>query len=153
MNTVGNDGKPHDQIPYRIQEETDAQYLKFDYASRWVVSTSTATSAGVGFTPGRPPRASRRARTYAATNGGTATTYVLSNSLRSYEKDYTVWLPSFNVGLWFIPNKLSARFGFAELMARPRLDFLLPTVTCTTDASPDAAGEFDEPSCTPATRN
>ncbi|WP_029907059.1 TonB-dependent receptor [Caulobacter sp. UNC358MFTsu5.1] len=149
VHTVGNDGKAHDQIPYRIQEETNAQYIKFDYSVPigsfdldgnfgWRRVQTKVTAEGV----------STRQQSYAATNGGTATTYILSNSLRSYKKDYTVWLPSFNAGLWFVPNKLSTRFGFAQLMARPRLDFLLPTVTCTTDASPDANGEFDEPSCT-----
>ncbi|KQY32756.1 TonB-dependent receptor [Caulobacter sp. Root487D2Y] len=149
IHTVGNDGKAHDQIPYRIQEETNAQYIKFDYAIPigsfdldgnfgWRRVQTKVSAEGV----------STRQQAYAATNGGTATTYTLSNSLRSYKKDYTVWLPSFNAGLWFVPNKLSTRFGFAQLMARPRLDFLLPTVTCTTDAAPDANGEFDEPSCT-----
>ena len=149
ITTVGNDGKTHTQIPYRIQEQTDAQYIKFDYGFPvgpydltgnfgWRRVHTKVTGEGV----------STRQSTYAATNGGTATTYVLSNSLGRSEKDYTVWLPSFNAGLWFVPNKLSARFGYAQLMARPRLDFLLPTVTCTTDNSPDANGEFDEPSCT-----
>ena len=81
-------------------------------------------------------------------HGGTATTYALSNSLVSMTKDYTVYLPSFNAGLWVLPNRLSVRGGFAQLMARPRMDFLMPTVTCTTDNSPDANGAFDEPSCT-----
>jgi iron complex outermembrane receptor protein len=81
-NTVGNDGKPHSQIPYRIQEETDAQYIKFDYAIPLGRSTSTATSAGAGFTPRSTGEGvSTRQESYAATNGGTATTYVLSNSL------------------------------------------------------------------------
>lgn len=149
INTVGNDGKAHQQIPYRIQEETNAQYIKFDYS---VPIGSFDLDGNFGWrrveTKVTAEAVSTRQQSYAATNGGTATTYILSNSLRSYQKDYTVWLPSFNAGLWFIPNKLSTRFGFAQLMARPRLDFLLPSVTCTTDASPDANGEFDEPSCT-----
>ncbi|MBO9558675.1 MAG: TonB-dependent receptor [Caulobacter sp.] len=149
INTVGNDGKAHQQIPYRIQEETNAQYIKFDYS---VPIGSFDLDGNFGWrrvqTKVTAEAVSTRQQSYAATNGGTATTYILSNSLRSYKKDYTVWLPSFNAGLWFVPNKLSTRFGFAQLMARPRLDFLLPSVTCTTDASPDANGEFDEPSCT-----
>jgi TonB-dependent receptor len=147
--TVGNDGKTYGQIPYSIAEKTDAQYIKFNYdipiwryelegnfGWRRVHTRTTGTGAQT------------RSATYAATNGGTATTYVLSNKIATMTKDYTVWLPSINAGLWFIPNKLSVRGGFAQLMARPRMDFLMPTVACTTDNSPDANGEFDEPSCT-----
>lgn len=141
-NTVGSDGKPYRQFPYIISEKTDALYLKFDYNFPlgsyevdgnfgWRRVHTQTTGEGV----------SSRSATYGTT------TYVLSNSLGKMTKDYTVWLPSFNVGLWFIPNKLSARAGFANLMARPRMDFLMPTVACTTDASPDANGEYDEPSC------
>lgn len=142
-NTVGSDGKPYKQLPYRIAEKTDALYLKFNYNFPlgsyevdgnfgWRRVHTRTTGEGV----------SSRSATFGATS------FVVGNSLASMTKDYTVWLPSFNVGLWFIPNKLSARAGFADLMARPRMDFLMPTVACTTDASPDANGEFDEPSCT-----
>jgi iron complex outermembrane receptor protein len=142
-NTVGSDGKPYKQLPYRIAEKTDALYLKFNYNFPlgsyevdgnfgWRRVHTRTTGEGV----------SSRSASFGATS------FVVGNSLASMTKDYTVWLPSFNVGLWFIPNKLSARAGFADLMARPRMDFLMPTVACTTDASPDANGEFDEPSCT-----
>jgi TonB-dependent receptor len=147
--TVGNDGKTYTQIPYNIREETNAQYIKFNYNFPvgsydidgnfgWRRVQTKVTAADV----------STRNSTYSATNGGTSTTYVLSNSQASSKRDYTVWLPSFNVGLWFVPNKLSTRFGFAQLMARPRLDFLKPVLNCTDDRSPDANGDFDEPSCT-----
>lgn len=146
--TVGSDGKTYSQFPYYIAEKTDAQYIKFDYEFPlgnydvegnfgWRRVHTETSGSGV----------STRQQTYAATNGGTSTTYTIGNSLASMKKSYTVWLPSFNAGLWVIPNKLTARVGFAQLMARPRMDFLMPTVTCTTDNSPDANGEFDEPSC------
>lgn len=146
--TVGSDGKAYSQFPYYMTEKTDAQYIKFDYEFPlgdyevegnfgWRRVHTESTGTGV----------SSRAQTYAATNGGSSTTYTLSNALVSTSKSYTAWLPSFNAGLWVIPNKLTARAGFAQLLARPRLDFLMPTVTCTTDNSPDANGEFDEPSC------
>lgn len=141
--TVGSDGKPAQQFPYRIAEKTDALYLKFNYNVPvgsyeidgnfgWRRVHTRTTGEGV----------SSRSVTIGTTN------FVVGNSLSSMTKDYTVWLPSFNAGLWFIPNKLSVRAGFAQLMARPRMDFLMPTVSCTTDGTPDANGEFDEPSCT-----
>ena len=154
VSTTGSDGSTYEQIPYRIAEQTDALYLKFNYAFPlfdydvngnfgWRrVHTKTVASG-----------AQTRSETYASTNGGTSTTYVLSNTQASMEKDYTVWLPSFNIGLWLQPNKLSARAGFAQLMARPRMDYLMPTVSCTTDNSPDANGEYDEPSCTAGNPN
>ncbi len=147
--TVGSDGKAYGQFPYFMTEKTNAQYLKFDYEfplgayeieGNFGVRRVQTETTGEGV--------STRQQTYAATNGGTSTTYTIGNSLASTKNKYTVYLPSFNAGLWVIPNKLTARAGFAQLMARPRLDFLMPTVTCTTDNSPDANGEFDEPSCT-----
>ncbi|MFT4254247.1 MAG: TonB-dependent receptor, partial [Caulobacter sp.] len=150
VTTVGSDGNTYTQIPsYLIQEQTDALYLKFNYAFPvfgydvngnfgWRRAHTKTTATG----------SSTRSETYASTNGGTSTTYVLSNEQVSMTKEYTAWLPSFNASLWAVPNKLSARFGFAQLMARPRVDFLIPAVSCTTDNSPDANGEYDEPSCT-----
>ncbi|ADG11183.1 TonB-dependent receptor [Caulobacter segnis] len=147
--TTGSDGKAYSQFPYNIAEKTDAQYLKFNYEfplagfdveGNFGVRRVHTETSGSGV--------STRQQTYAATNGGSSTTYTIGNSLASMKKSYTVWLPSFNAGLWVIPNQLAARAGFAQLMARPRMDFLMPTVTCTTDNSPDANGEFDEPSCT-----
>lgn len=149
VTTVGNDGKTYTQIPYRIAEKTDAQYIKFNYNfPLWQYEIDGNFGWRRVHTRTSGTGAQTRSQTYAATNGGTSTTYVLSNSIATMTKDYTVWLPSFNVGLWFIPNRLSVRGGFAQLMARPRMDFLMPTVNCTTDNSPDANGEFDEPSCT-----
>ena len=151
---LGSDGQVHDQYPYYMTEQTDAQYLKFDYEFPlgnydiegnfgWRRVHTENFGEGV----------SSRQTSYAATNGGTATTYVLSNQLASSKKSYTAWLPSFNVNAWLIPNTLTARAGFAQLLARPRMDFLMPTVTCTTDTSPDANGAFDEPSCTAGNPN
>jgi TonB-dependent receptor len=149
VDTVGSDGKAYKQFPYRINEKTDAQYLKFNYSVP-VGPYDLEGNFGVRrvHTEVTTEGVSQRQQSYAATNGGTATTYALSNSLATETRAYTEYLPSFNAGLWFIPNKLSTRFGYAQLMARPRLDFLMPTVTCTTDNSPDANGDFDEPSCT-----
>jgi len=149
VDTVGSDGKAYQQFPYRIEETTDAQYLKFNYEVP-VGPYDLTGNFGVRrvHTEVTTEGVSQRQQSYAATNGGTATTYALSNSLAKETRSYTEYLPSFNAGLWFIPSKLSTRFGFAQLMARPRLDFLMPTVTCTTDNSPDANGDFDEPSCT-----
>lgn len=148
VNTVGSDGKQAKQYPYQINEKTDAQYIKLNYEFP-LGSFEVNGNFGVRrvHTKIEASGVSQRNQSYAATNGGSATTYALSNSLASMSKDYTVYLPSFNAGLWIIPNQLSVRGGFAQLMARPRMDFLMPTVTCTTDNSPDANGAFDEPSC------
>ncbi len=151
---LGSDGQVHDQYPYYMTEKTNAQYLKFNYEFPlghydvegnfgWRRVHTQNFGEGV----------SSRQQTYATSNGGTATTYVLSNALVSSKKSYTAWLPSFNMNAWLIPSQLSARAGFAQLLARPRMDFLMPTVTCTTDNSPDANGAFDEPSCTAGNPN
>jgi len=145
VTTVGNDGKTYNQIPYRIREETNAQYIKFNY--NFPVG-SYDIDGNFGWRRVQTKVTGEGVSTRSAFYPGSSTAYVLANNTATSKKDYTVWLPSFNVGLWFVPNKLSTRFGFAQLMARPRLDYLMPTLSCTDDRSPDANGAFDEPSCT-----
>ncbi|ADU14969.1 TonB-dependent receptor [Asticcacaulis excentricus] len=145
--TTGNDGKSYAQIPYRVEETTDAQYLKANYAfpfNGWDVSGNfgvrrvhTETSATGTIT--------RQEIRYNSAN--VATTYTVGNSQTSMAKDYTVWLPSFNMGVWFVPNKLSMRTGFAKLMARPLINYLMPSVTCTINYTNDGTAEDDADSC------
>ncbi|MDC7684109.1 TonB-dependent receptor [Asticcacaulis sp. BYS171W] len=146
-NTTGNDGKAYSQIPYQVEETTEAQYLKANYAfpfNGWDVSGNfgvrrvhTETTASGTIT--------RQEIRYNAAN--VATTYVVGNSQTSMTKDYTVYLPSFNIGVWFIPNELSARAGFAKLMARPLVNYLMPSVTCTINYTNDGTAEDDADSC------
>jgi TonB-dependent receptor len=145
VSTVGNDGKTYEQIPYRIREQTNAQYVKFNYN---FPLASYEIDGNFGVRRVQTKVTAEDVSTRSAFYPGNTTAYVLSNNTTKSEKDYTVYLPSFNVGLWFIPNKLSTRFGYADLMARPRLDFLKPVQTCTDDRSPDGNGDFDEPTCT-----
>jgi iron complex outermembrane recepter protein len=145
--TVGNDGKPYNQIPYRVGENTDAQYIKFNYdfpLFSWDVNgnfgwrrvhTQTQASGVV----------TRQEVRLNETN--VATTYTVSNTQTAMSKDYTVWLPSFNVGVWFLPNVLSARAGYADLMARPLLGYLIPNVTCTINYANDGGTDDGPDSC------
>ncbi|MCA1936046.1 MAG: TonB-dependent receptor [Asticcacaulis sp.] len=145
--TTGSDGKTYNRIPYRVSETTDAQYLKFNYAFPWNgwdvsgnfgwrrVNTQT-TASGVN---------TRQEIRYNSAN--VATTYTVSNSQTSITKDYTVWLPSFNAGVWFIPNTLSARAGFADLMARPLVNYLMPSVTCTINYTNDGTDSDTADTC------
>ncbi|MFT3997449.1 MAG: TonB-dependent receptor [Asticcacaulis sp.] len=145
--TTGSDGKTYDRIPYRVSETTEAQYLKFNYAfpfRSWDVSgnfgwrrvNTQTTASGVN---------TRQEIRYNSSN--VATTYTVSNSQTTMTKDYTVWLPSFNVGVWFVPNVLSARAGFSDLMARPLVSYLMPSVTCTINYTNDGTDSDTSDSC------
>ncbi len=145
--TTGNDGNTYEQIPYSVDEKTDAEYIKFNYEfplRSWDVSgnfgwrrTHTSTTASGVIT--------RNEVRLNANN--VATTYTVSNTLTSMKKDYTVWLPSFNMGIWFIPNTFSMRTGFAQLMARPLINYLMPSVTCTINYTNDGTSDDTADSC------
>ena len=143
---VGNDGKTYDQIPYSIDEKTNAQYLRLDYGfdlgGREVlgnfglrrVYTETSSTGQV-------------TRNETRLVNGVASTNTVSNSQVTFKRDYTIWLPSFNIQTWLIDNRLSARAGYAQLMARPLGNFIIPNVTCTINYTNDGTAEDGPDSC------
>ncbi|UDF05457.1 TonB-dependent receptor [Asticcacaulis sp. AND118] len=147
--TVGNDGKTYDQIPYIIQEKTDAQYVRFDYGFpafglefdgnfgvRRVHTETTSTGQNT-----------RRETRYTDATQTATTTAIVSNTQTSMSKDYTVWLPSFNINTWIIPSELNVRAGFAKLMARPLVTYLQPSIDCTINYANDGTSEDGPDSC------
>ncbi len=55
----------------------------------------------------------------------------------------TDWMPSYNYNLWFIRDKLVARYYAANVISRPPVTQLLPAGTCTFDQRFDGATASD----------
>ncbi|MEM9965806.1 MAG: TonB-dependent receptor, partial [Asticcacaulis sp.] len=146
---VGNDGQTYKQIPYRIKEKTDAQYIRVNYAfpafnyeilgNIGLRRVTTEVEAS-----GQQIRRERRYRGPGETN---AETNIVSNAFLTAKNDYTVYLPSFNISTWVIPSELNVRAGWSKLMARPKLNFLQPNLDCTIDYTNDGTAADDADTC------
>ena len=162
--TVGSDGNAYSQIPYRVVEKTDAQYLRLDYdlpvngmeidgnfglrrVHTHEEASGTLTRQVVRYAGDAGATSVCLSDTGNAACTGSTTTIVLSNSLTTMRQDYTDYLPSFNASVWLKPNELVVRYGWAKLMARPLVNYLTPTTTCTTYEAPDDDGVVSDPTC------
>jgi TonB-dependent receptor len=64
--------------------------------------------------------------------GSTAfTDRVIANSIATVDNTYHDWMPSVNAGYWVVPDTFLVRTAWGKVMARPRIDFLVPNATCT----------------------
>jgi TonB-dependent receptor len=114
---------------YSVTEKTLTTYLEADFsATRWsgnvgarVVHTTTSadTASAVPVSLWTPDKVPTGTETWNV-QYGTSQPIGASGS-------YTMALPSLNFAYWVIPNRLQARLGLAETMARPDLDQLAPT--------------------------
>lgn len=143
---VGNDGKTYDQIPYRVKEQTDAQYVRLDWALP-IFGLDLVGNLGLRRVHTQTQTAGKFTRNETRLVNGVATTAVVSNTLVEQTRDYTKWLPSFNVNAWLIDNVLSVRAGYAKLMARPLYNYLIPSMTCTINYANDGTAEDGPDSC------
>lgn len=144
---VGNDGKTYDQIPYRVGEKTAAQYIRLDYGFD-LAGREILGNFGVRRVTTETTATGQLTRNETRLVNNVATTTTVSNVQTSMTKKYTVYLPSFNIQTWLIDNRLSARAGFAQLMARPLVNYLMPSVTCTINYTNDGTAEDGPDSCT-----
>nr|WP_314434943.1 TonB-dependent receptor [uncultured Brevundimonas sp.] len=145
---VGNDGKTYDQIPYRVKEKTDSQYVRLDWALP-IFGLDLVGNLGLRrvYTQTTTAGSYKRNETRRNDDTNVVSTVTVSNSLVEYTRDYTKWLPSFNVNAWLIDNELSMRVGYAKLMARPLYNFLIPDMTCTINYANDGTAEDGPDSC------
>ena len=143
---TANDGKSYAQPHFAFHEKTNAMYLMFDFEQKlpWydmvfngnfgtrvvktdVQATGFLTLAHTAVNPGWDP---------VLNNGNVTTSTVAMNT--SIESHTTDWLPSYNLNLWVIPNKLVARYYSGHVISRPAAKALLPSGTCTIDERNDA---------------
>ena len=65
--------------------------------------------------------------------GGTVTSSI-SQAVSINETSHD-FLPSYNLAMWMIPDKLVTRYSHAKTVARPPVTYLMPSGTCTFDAT------------------
>ncbi len=143
---VGSDGKTYDQIPYRVKEQTNAQYVRLDWALP-IFGLDLVGNLGLRRVYTQTQTAGKYTRNERRILNGAATTVPVSNTLVDYTREYTKWLPSFNVNAWLIDNVLSMRVGYAKLMARPLYNYQIPNMACTIDYVNDGTAEDGPDSC------
>ncbi|GAW41087.1 catecholate siderophore receptor CirA [Brevundimonas sp. SH203] len=143
---VANDGKTYNQIPSGMNEKTDAQYVRLDWALP-IFGLDLVGNLGLRRVHTQTQTFGKFIRNETRLVGGSAATAVVSNTLVEQTREYTKWLPSFNVNAWLIDNVLSMRVGYAQLMARPLYNFLVPNMTCTINYANDSTAEDGPDSC------
>ncbi|WP_421738885.1 TonB-dependent receptor [Caulobacter sp.] len=150
---VGSDGKTYDQIPASdLSEQVDAVYLKANYAfevgqfpvqgnfgARYV---KTKVDAAGGLTV-------RERRQTGTTSGGAPITTDVTVGVKevSMKDSYSDLLPAFNMEVGLIPDKLVARVGYAKLLARPQVSFLVPAANCLFDVTPAGLVDSVDDTC------
>ncbi|MGN6421685.1 MAG: TonB-dependent receptor [Asticcacaulis sp.] len=136
-----NDGTVYSQPHFAFHEKTQAMYLMFDFDQQlpWygmefngnvgtrmvrtdVQATGFMTLAHTAVNAGWDP---------VLHNGDVTTTTAALNT--SINNETTDWLPSYNLNLWILPNKLVARYYSGHVVSRPAPAALLPSGTCTID--------------------
>ena len=130
----GSDGKMYPQIPaYVAEERVWAGYGRLDFNTE-VWDRQIFGNFGVRYTrtDEKATGLSRLQVRMANSPGSSAfTDRVVTNGIATVENRYHDWLPSLNAGMWLMPDTFLARVGWGKVMARPRIDFLVPNATCT----------------------
>jgi TonB-dependent receptor len=155
---TANDGNVYDQPMQKLKERTQAFYVMGDFGIDHIPFTSIAFPFGweiegnLGY---------RYIRTKVSGNGmmsltsiaktdsydplkptepgGTITnTYIRNTAVNASTTDF---LPTYNLAMWLVPDKLVARYNRARTVARPPITQLLPAGSCTFDETKLDSGE------------
>jgi TonB-dependent receptor len=133
-NAQGSDGKMYPQIPaFSAEERIMAGYSRLDFSTEaW--DRQIFGNIGIRYTRTQEKStglARYQVRTENAPGSSTFTDRVISNGIGSVDNTYHDWMPSVNAAMWLVPDTFLARAAWGKVMARPRIDFLVPNATCT----------------------
>ncbi|TFW32649.1 TonB-dependent receptor [Massilia horti] len=150
---TASDGKVYDQPQTHLTERTQAFYVMGDfgldhipftslslpfgwelegnmgyrYVKTRVRGTGMMTLTSITPIPGQYNPALPTAP------GGTVTSSVSQAvSINDTSHDF---MPIYNLAMWLVPDKLVARYNRAKTVARPPINYLMPSGTCTYDAT------------------
>jgi TonB-dependent receptor len=155
---TANDGKVYEQPVQRLKERTQAFYVMGDFGIDHIPFTDTALPFGweidgnLGYRfvrtqvhgtglmtlVSKTPTASYDPVNPTAEGGILTNTYVRNTAVDARTTDF---LPTYNLAMWMIPDKLVLRYNRARTVARPPITQLLPAGTCTFDQTLTANGE------------
>ncbi|MDC7684255.1 TonB-dependent receptor [Asticcacaulis sp. BYS171W] len=146
----GSDGKMYAQPVSKSTEQITAAYYmaEFEQNLPWgmsfngnfgvrMVSTSVQASGFVRLT------SIQKTALYDPANRDAAAGISSFNLQKpvAIDKTYTDWLPSYNLALWVLDDKLVARYSWSKTVARPPVGRLWPAGVCTVDERNE--NEFD----------
>ncbi|MEO7576787.1 MAG: TonB-dependent receptor, partial [Massilia sp.] len=147
---MATDGKIYDQPANKLTERVDAFYLMSDFNIDRIPFTKQALPFGLEIDGNIGTRYVRTkvhgtgsmtfnsfsiTQTYdpklpGAAGGFIASTVVKNTSVDATSNDI---LPSLNLAMWLVPDKLVIRYNIAKTVARPPVNQLLPSGTCNYD--------------------
>jgi TonB-dependent receptor len=148
---VGSDGKVYQQPFQNLRERSEAFYLMGDFKVDEVPFIHRALPFGWEITGNAGYRYVRNTvrgngmftvTSITPGEGYNPTSPTSANTIRnSVSTPVTIegkthdFLPSYNLAMWVIPDKLVARYSWGKTVARPGIDKLLPSGSCTYDAT------------------
>jgi len=155
---TANDGNVYDQPVQKLKERTEAFYVMGDFGIDHVPFTDLALPFGwelegnLGYRYVRTkvngigmmtltsitPTASYNELDPTAPGGTITNTYIRNTAVNAKTHDF---LPTYNLAMWMIPDKLVARYSRARTVARPPITQLLPAGNCTYDETLAVGGE------------
>jgi len=158
---TANDGKVYDQPVQKLKETTQAYYLMGDFGIDHIPFTDTALpfgweidgNIGVRFVRtkvsgtgmltlvSKTPTASFDPINPTLEGGVITNSYVRNTAVNAKTTDV---LPSLNLAMWAIPDKLVLRYSGAKTVARPPITQLIPAGTCTFDQTLSVNGDIPQ---------
>jgi len=155
---TANDGKVYDQPVQKLKERTQAFYVMGDFGIDHIPFTDRALPFGweidgnLGYRFVRTkvsglgmmtlssitPTASYDPLNPTAPGGTITNTYIRNTAVNASTTDF---LPTYNLAMWMVPDKLVLRYSRARTVARPPITQLLPAGTCIYDETLAVNGE------------
>jgi TonB-dependent receptor len=150
---IASDGKVYEQPYQNLKERTEALYLMGDFSLDHVPFSSRPLPFGwqlegnMGYRYVRNTVHGTGMMTLASITpvegvydplkptapGGTITSSV--SQAVSIDKTSHDFLPSYNLAMWVVPDKFVTRYSHGKTVARPPINYLLPSGSCTYDAT------------------
>ncbi|MFT3997499.1 MAG: TonB-dependent receptor [Asticcacaulis sp.] len=143
---IASDGKEYPMPTTNTTEEITAAYYvaEFEQALPWgmelggnfgvrAVNTKIAATGFVTISSTRKTITGVPSTEWNPNEGyGRVTTTSIIKPV-ALEREYTDWLPAYNLAFWPIADKVVLRYNWAKTVAPPRIDRLTPAGTCTID--------------------
>ncbi|MDC7685287.1 TonB-dependent receptor [Asticcacaulis sp. BYS171W] len=148
---TGSDGKSYPMNYNQSDETITAAYYMFDFEQNLPLDMSLSGNFGVRMVNSSVEGQGfmtlnytyKNANWNATTNNNAVTTTVVQKPV-SIERSYTDWLPSYNLALWAVPDKVVLRYNWSKTVARPDVTKIWPAGTCTYDERiADAQDAYD----------
>ncbi|ESQ78982.1 hypothetical protein AEYBE204_11200 [Asticcacaulis sp. YBE204] len=143
---TASDGNVYEMPRYNTSEEITAAYyvVEFEQALPWgmeiggnfgvrAVNTKVAATGFVTVASTRKNITGVPTTEWNPNEGfGRVTTTSIIKPVE-IQREYTDWMPSYNLAFWPLADKLVLRYNWAKTVAPPRIDRLIPAGTCTID--------------------